>query len=229
MSHPSLIVENAVAALNNADWSGFIKLCDPVSIRRFKSDLVWQFSDHGYSEPLTAEDFMSDMPEMPREVAEYNVAEMERYGDPARRLSLEIDTVSSVQELNELEPEEVLLRWLQARMPFSVEGFPVPSPADEIGTVSHWRPRYAVLGSVRDGPDFAHVVCRRVEDYSEDEEGDDDFNTPRDEAELTRALGPISGLPIATCRRQADGSWRLVADRNLFVLACMSIDEAAES
>jgi hypothetical protein len=166
MSHPSQVIVDAVAAIEREDWSAFIDLCDPVSLRRFKNDLVWQFSDHGYSPPVTVEDFMSEAPEMPREVAEYNLAQMNSYRDPALRLSLELSAVSSLAELKSLESGEVLIRWLKSRMP------------------------------------------RREEEFA------------------IRTWEPSRGMMLmltALCRRQVDGTWRLIAERNLFFLPQMSI------
>jgi hypothetical protein len=244
MSHPSQVVTNAVAALQREDWEGFITLCDPVSVRRFKSNLVWQFADHRSTEPLTVDDLLTDRPEMPREVAEYNLAEMERYRDPVERLRLEISTVSSIEELNGLNPAEVLLRWLEARTPRREDEFSIrkwePSEGlevvevrrlsqDELDTGTIHRPKYLVLGSVRDGPDFAHVVCRQADsdnDEFSDEFATDASGTPPDEVELEHALRYRTMMQTVACRRQPDDSWRLIADRNLFFLAQIAIEDS---
>jgi hypothetical protein len=239
MSHPSQIVTDAVAAIERQDWNAFTDLCDPVSVRRFKNDLVWQFSDHGDSSPITVEQLLDDSPQMPREVAEYNVDEMERYRDPALRLSLEIPTVSSVEELNGLEPTEVLIRWLKSRMPWREEEFSIrqwePSEGLEVTEVRRlsqeeidndviYKPAYVVLGSVRDGDEFAHVISRRADrSPGDDEPADEDYATPADEAELDRTIRNRIHMLTALCRRQADSTWRLVAERNLFFLPQMSI------
>ena len=107
MSHPSQVIVDAVAAIQREDWKAFIELCDPASVRRFKNDLVWQFSDHGYSPPFTVDEFLSDEPDISREVAEYYFSEMNGQRDPAFRLSLEMRTVSSLEELESLEPTEI--------------------------------------------------------------------------------------------------------------------------
>ena len=239
MSHPSQVIVDTVAAIERGDWNAFIDLCDPVSLRRFKNELVWQFSDHGYSPPVTVEDFMSEMPEMPPEVAEYNRAQMNSYRDPAVRLSLELSSVSSLEELKSLEPSEVLIRWLTSRMPRREDEFAVrkwePSRGLEVTEIRRlseeeiagnfiYKPEYLVLGSVRDGEDFAHVVCRHADrGDAAHEEGADNCATPDDEAELNRAFGNRTLMLTALCRRQIDGTWRLIAERNLFFLPQMSI------
>lgn len=212
MSHPVQIVTDAVAAIERGDWGAFIALCDPVSLRRFKNDLVWQFSDHGYSKGVTVEDFMEEMPDMPREVVEYNLAEMERYRDPSLRLQLEISTVSNLDELKRLEPHEVMIRWLQSRMLYRDDEFSI------------WKPAFVMLGSVRDGADFSHVLCRHASaDDDTDEDESEDYVTPRDEKELDRLLRNRTHMLTAVCRRQPDGTWRLIAERNLFFLPMMSL------
>ena len=86
-----------------------------------------------------------------------------------------------------------------------------------------YRPDYLVLGSVRDGEEFAHIVCRHADRRDADDEDADDFATPDDEAELNRALRNRTLMLTALCRRQVDGTWRLIAERNLFFLPQMSI------
>jgi len=141
MSHPSQIITDAVAAIDREDWAAFIDLCDPVSVRRFKNELVWQFSDHGYSRGVEVEDFLEEMPEIPREVAEHYVEEMNSKRDPAYRLSIELSTVSSLAELDGLEPAEVLVRWLQSRMIRREDDFSVrkwgPSQGLEVTEIRH--------------------------------------------------------------------------------------------
>ena len=239
MSHPAQIVADAVGALNREDWNAFVGLCDPVSVRRFKRDLVWQLTDRGPGDPVSVDDFLREMPDMPREVAEYNLAEIERSRDPILRLHLEISTVSSFEELTSLEADQVLLRWLQSRMPRREEEFSTRrwQPADGLEVVELRRlseeeidcgaiskPEYVVLGSVRDGDEFAHVVCRHVlRGWDDCEVEGDDLATPQDELELERALRDRKWIHTAACRKQADGSWRLVVDRGLFFMANMSI------
>jgi hypothetical protein len=239
MSHPSQIITDAVAAIDREDWAAFIDLCDPVSVRRFKNELVSQFSDNGYSRGVEVEDFLEEMPEIPREVAEHYVEEMNSKRDPAYRLSIELSTVSSLAELQGLEPAEVLVRWLQSRMIRREDDFSVrkwgPSRGLEVTEIRRlsqeeldsdfiYKPQYVVLGSVRDGSEFAHVICRHAgRSYAPDEEDSGDYSTPQDEAALSHALENRSLMLTALCRRQADGTWRLIAERNLFFLPQMSI------
>lgn len=240
MSHPSQVIVDAVAAIDREDWNAFINLCDPVSLRRFKNELVWQFSDDGYSpdySDCSLDEFLRDVPEMTREDAEFYSADMHRRLSPAARLNLELSTVSSVEELKGLEPREVLIRWLKSRMPrkgneFSIKGWEPPQglEAEEGDRLSLeelddfvFKAEYVVLGSVRDGPEFAHVVCRHADRHYRDEEESEDNAKPRDEAELDRAIENRTLMLTALCRRQPDETWRLIAERNLFFLPTMSI------
>lgn len=239
MSHPSQIITDAVAAIDREDWAAFIDLCDPVSVRRFKNELVWQFSDHEYSRGVEVEDFLEEMPEIPREVAEHYVQKMNSTRDPAYRLSIELSTVSSLDELKGLEPAEVLIRWLKSRMIRREDDFSVrkwgPSQGLEVTEIRRLsqeeldsdficKPQYVVLGSVRDGKEFAQVICRHADrSDAHDEEKSDDYSTPQDEAELSRALQNRTLMLNALCRRQSDGTWGLIAERNLFFLPQMSI------
>lgn len=239
MSHPSQIITDAVAAIERGDWSAFIDLCDPVSLRRFKNDLVWQFSDHGYSPSATVDEIMNEIPEISREVAEHYLAQMTGDRDPAFRLSLELSTVSSLEELQGLEPSEVLIRWLKSRMPRREEELSIrkwePSEGLEVTEVRRlsqqeldndfiYKPEYVVLGSVRDGDEFAHVVCRHADRPGrDDDEESDGYATPTDEGELDRTIRNRVHMLTALCRRQADGTWRLIAERNLFFLPQMSL------
>ena len=222
MSNPSQVVSDAVAALNREDWETFISLCDPVSIRRFKSDLIWQFTSKGSAEDQTIDDLLDEVPDTPRDSIESELARMSEYRDPVKRLHLEISTVSSLEELQALEPGQVLLRWLQSRMYCRDYDFESLSE-EERERVELLRQQYVVLGSVRDGPDFAQVVCRHVLRNPDYEDDSDDYETPQDERELDRELAVRTWINTAACRRQSDGSWRLVAQRSLFFLANMSI------
>jgi hypothetical protein len=232
VKHPVEVISDSIAALNKEDWQAFTDLCDPVSVRRFKRQLVEQFTEVGPRNSWTAEDFLSAFPDMPRSVAEYRAAEVERQRHPEERLKLEIRNVDSVEELKSLEPSEVLIRWLQTRSPheFWAE---VAESWKEKGENS-WGcgeslSRYTILGSVRDGPEISHVVFRHdwADSVTIDQPEDWDTTIPSDERALSRLLEERSPHAV-TCRKQGDGSWRIVADRNLFFLEMLSVGDAGE-
>lgn len=234
MSHPAQVVADAVNALNREDWDSFVAVCDSVSLRRFKRDLVWQFTDRGPGDISHLDDFLGENRDRPWESADDILGDIERRRSPLERLRLEIRTVSSIEELTALEPGQVLVRWLQARTlrgnEFSAsqwqptEGFDLAECRsqydDELSSGMLPRPEYVVLGSVRDGPDFAQVICSHVLEFEDDS---DDADIPEDEFELERALRRRKWMYTAACRKQSDGSWRLIADRSLFFMANMSI------
>ena len=85
MNTPVEVLEAAFAALNIDDWSGFTDLCDPVSLRAFKTQTLYFHCDEG-DEPyrIDADSLLETDPEMPRAVAEYQAAKMNEITSPAR-------------------------------------------------------------------------------------------------------------------------------------------------
>ncbi len=84
--------------------------------------------------------------------------------------------------------------------------------------------RYSVMGFIPDGEEIAHVFFRTehgvdkifLEEYAE---GLDSL--PDDEQKLAHQLHHRSRPEFATCRRQADGTWRLVADWTLNLVSTL--------
>jgi hypothetical protein len=239
VAHPAQIVTDAIAALSRRDWNAFVPLFDPVSVNAFKRDLEWQFKEPLAGDDITLEDFMSQIPDVPRAVAEYNFEALQKSRlDPEARLKLEIPTISSVQELRSLDAGEVLRRWLQSKMLDETGEYASstwePIPGMEVVEIRKTSPalrlRYTVLGSVRDGDEFAHVVCRDHWERDEivDEDDSDSYTIPADERELSRELAHRSRLHTVTCRRRPDGSWRIIAGRELFFMPYMSSGSLAE-
>ena len=233
MKTPVEVLEAAFAALNIDDWSGFADLCDPVSLRAFKTETLDFHVDDDDRYEVEADDLIESEPDMPRAVAEYQAARMNQVMDPARKLSREFLTIKSVEEVWETDPAKLFVLWLQACSPcrrLEVEGLEEePWEAD-----AAWDPpvtdgrkatrgyRYSVIGSVTDGPDIAHVIYRT--DHGVDKIFPKEYSEwierkPADEQELARQLHHHSDLQFVTCRRQSDGSWRLIANRELRLIS----------
>ena len=96
--HPMDLFEAVVTALREGDLQRAAELCDPVSLRMFHRQLCEQFDSSTGRFGLTAEMLMRASPDMPRDVAEYQIARMRQNSDPERRLREELPSVASVEE-----------------------------------------------------------------------------------------------------------------------------------
>ena len=64
---------------------------------------------------LTVEDMLRMSPEMPREAAEYQVAQFRKHVDPAARLHEDFPDVESLDALRALTAVETFAAWLDGR------------------------------------------------------------------------------------------------------------------
>jgi hypothetical protein len=231
---PSAVLAAAFSALNIDDWAGFTELCDPVSLRAFKRETLEFYvdvDDH-HVEP---EDLLDSEPEMPPEVAEYQAARMNEVTSKDHCLKREFLTVKSAEELRAMDASRMFVLWLQACSPWRRAALEAGTDESwELG--SAWDPpvddgkketrgyRYSVLGCVLDGPAIAHVLYRdehTVDKIFPEEYAESMGTRPADEQELARQLHHGSSPRFATCRRQPDGTWRLIADRYLMLVSSL--------
>src|SRR4029079_13421182 len=84
MKDPLKLFRAAVAALNEERWLDVAQLCDPASLREFKHSALAQF-DLPTNHIWTVEDFLRHSPEMPPEVAQYQVDQIQRQAHPDTR------------------------------------------------------------------------------------------------------------------------------------------------
>jgi hypothetical protein len=235
VNNPAEVLDAALAALNFDDWAGFTALCDPVSLRAFKSETLEHYADDRDDYHVEVEDLLESEPEMPREAAEYKAARMNEITSKAHRLKREFLTVKSVDELPEMDASRMFVLWLQARSPYRRAELEAESE-EPWESDSAWDPpvddgkkatrgfRYSVIGCVPDGEEIAHVLYRSdhtidkifPEEYAELMSG-----RPADEQELARQLHHHSSPRFATCRRQPDGNWRLVVDRFMTLVSSL--------
>ena len=216
---PVAVFESALEALNAEEWIRVAEHCDPVSLRAFHREMIDMFAPPRPEYALTAEVIMQHQPDMPREVAEYQVAEHRRAVDPAARLAYELEGITSLDELRASEPLIVFASWLAARSPRAqirrlIEKGRAPSvPATGFAQKLEWRfYDYAVLGSVPDGEDTAQVVFREQSGAAFMADDPGVVNTlPADERQLMRDVWGRGNARLAFCRRQGDRTWCLVA------------------
>ncbi len=223
--HPMDLFEAAVTALREGDLQRAAELCDPVSLRMFHRQLCEQFDSSTGRFGLTAEMLMRASPDMPRDVAEYQIARMRQNSDPERRLREELPSVASVEELRALEPAAAFAAWLDGRSPRRqiaalVKAGEAPPGAlanqQSFGRLVH---HYVTLGVVSDGDDVAYVLYRHQADEStmrSAEAVQELASLPADEQTFVREQWLHQKPMLLPCRRQADGPWRLHADYDFF-------------
>lgn len=186
---------------------------------------------------LTVEEYLRHSPEMPRAVAEYHVAQHRLMADPLWRMQQELPGVEGVEQLKQLGPEEVFARWLDGRTPrrqierMIAEGRIGAASAEltleQVAPALHYEP----IGVLADGDRVAHVLYRPLEQDPDDagtEAAEWMARMPPDERELTRDLAGRQHPMVATCRRQPDGSWRLIAGYGFLMLGSITICVAPE-
>jgi hypothetical protein len=223
-SDPIALFDAAIDALNREDWLAAARLCDPVSLRSFHRNLLAQVAPAMPVPQLTAEDLMRSSPEMPREVAEFQVAEFRRHSDPGERLRSELPSVPSIAALRELSPAEAFAAHLDGRSfrrqieHMAERGHLSPEVAAR-AAASAKGPlhRYVVLGAFEDGERIAHVLYRMRMDETAPWQGEMAAMVaalPDDEQTLMRDLTFRSHPHVATCRRQPDATWALLADHS---------------
>jgi hypothetical protein len=213
----------AVSALNREDWRGVAALCDPASLSAFRRRMIEQLAPSRPIRTITVEEYMRHSPDMPREVAEYSVAQIQKHADPERRLKDELPGVASVAELRSLDPITVFAKWLEGRsVRRQIERLVAEGRASRAAAAAAIarfaegaQYPYVALGAVPDGDRVVHIVYRH--DVGRQESPSPDArrwleSLPPEEQELVRDID-VSGPPwIAACRRQPDATWRLVAD-----------------
>ncbi len=229
MKDPIELFRAAVEGLEEEKWREVAALCDPVSLRAFKQSFLSQF-ELAPQVSWTVDELIRFSPDMPRAVAEYQIVQIQRQSDPAVRLAWEFPLIGSIEDLRDLEPVEVFARWLEGKSPRgqilaavrdgSISEDAAAAHGAELGRL----PPYESVGAVKDGKDVAYVLYQFARTASGDmsdevKEWMDDLSPEeREFAELA-----LPHPSIATCRRQPDNTWRLIADRDFLHFGSISI------
>ena len=242
ISDPLALFTAVTDALCREDWEAAAELCDPVSLAVFRRQLIEQFQPVEPLHELSVEQYLRHMPEMPREVAEYHVAQHNQQRDSAVRLAQEMPGVQTLDELASLSPEGAFALWLRGRSPRAqveqmvARGQIAASDAqqmlDAVGPVSAFG--YIAVGAIADGDTLAHIVYRW--DVPAEPIPDSDAAswlarlTPQEQV-FAREVSPKLHPQIVSCRRQPNGSWCALADYNFFGMGSFAygvgLDESA--
>lgn len=210
----------AIEIVNRADWHAAAGLCDPVSLVRFRRQLLEQLEPDATRFELTVEEYLRLSPDMPRAVAEYYVAQHRARTDPGQRLREELPEISDLDSLRSMSPEAVFASWLDGRSPrrqierLAAESRITPNRATLPTEVANAMFPYIVIGAVADGQGVAHVLYRLDVTIGNPTNGEAEAwlaRLPADERELAQDLSGREHPRVITCRKQTDGSWRLLA------------------
>lgn len=213
MRTPVDVVTAAFAAINLEDWHTFIGLCDPLSLAVFKRQTVRYLGmlddelEHS-DDPLGLEGDDS---------SSYSV-------EPEFLVRHEIAGARSVDDIREMDPGRVFVRWIQARSFYRDRDLedgrgPEKDEPDRKRNVVGYR--YAVLGSVPVHPSFAYVLACSTDGSPGTDflAGNEHFKEwPDDERRYFCDMCQRSDPLVVECRRIEDGSWRIVARRSFFVM-----------
>jgi hypothetical protein len=215
------LFEAAVDAMDRRDWAGIARLCDPASMAIYRRNLLRRVRPDRADTPLTVETLMQTQPEMPRDAAEYQVRMNARYTDPQAILQDEVPGIPDVAALEAMTAEEVFARHLASyefdhQIERARRHTTIPPELLEHARNQPWpEPGYVLLTTFDDGDRIGYVVYRR--DYGNEATSNDENRTDPGRADHTAeekqlALDLAHGYPeFAPCRRQPDGSWRLIA------------------
>jgi hypothetical protein len=214
----------AVTAVQGGDFLAVARLADPVSLRTFQRQLLQQFAPAVPQVPPTAEDLMQSSPDMPRAVAEYRVSrrrELVEHEDPAQRLPRELPGIASLEVLRSLDSAEVFAAWLDGRslrrqvQRIRDAGGATPAMLAAADQLQVQTDRWVGLGVVHDGAHVAYVAYRSHLDHTatdSDRFAEHLATLPDDEQQLLRETHTGEEPRMIRCRRQADGSWLLLAE-----------------
>jgi hypothetical protein len=217
ISDPVQLFQMIVDRMNRQDWSGAAGLCDPTSLSVFRRNTLAGLAPENKVKPMTVDEYMKMSKGMPREVAEYNVKELNERSSSYSALHEQFPGVASLGALRALEPVEFYAEFLYGRSPQRAirdeaqrgelskraANALLNTPLDDFS--------YEAVGYVRDGDRIAHVVYRFKTQLADGPQMKEWLaNIPEDEREFSTDLLRDHPLTLS-CRRQPDGGWLAIA------------------
>jgi hypothetical protein len=155
------LAKTLFAALDAEDWTGAARLFNPVQVDVWYREFL-QRRPKDQDVLLTVDQYLQHSPDMPREVAEYQVAAM-RKSHRSRSPADELAGVHTWEEAEDLAPVEGYARYLQHRdsreqLRRTESGRSVSREELDEHQIAF---RHAVLGGVEEKDTLVHVVYRR--------------------------------------------------------------------
>jgi hypothetical protein len=233
---PLELFRDAVAALNKADWRAVAAFCDPASLRVFKRKLIDLMTlAPEQAGQITTHELMRAVPNMPRAVAEYQVAQFRESVNPKRRLNAEVPSVKSREELEAMTPAAVFAAWvdgksLRRQVDREVSrGRLTRASAAQVLEEARATFDFRGLAFVPDGDRIGYVIYRYVTSSQRAAPADDgSADKAPDDVEFMRDVSGHSPPMSSTVRRQSDGGWLLVADTDFLTVSQMQVIAGAD-
>lgn len=231
-SDPIEVFEATVRALQEEDWRGVVDLCDQESLAAMHRRIVRPYERRDRSE-LTVETYLRHAPDMPREVAEYHVAQAQKMADEDFPFASAFPGVESIGDIRGMGPRDFYAKWLESNSPRRqiarmVEQGRAPQEALSITArdLKNFYERTAI-GYVLDGKDVAHVLYRQSPaEPTGDPLGEPLEGSPGETDAFTSKVGPRLNPSVMTLTRQKDGGWALIADEALLGTGAIYFDSA---
>lgn len=232
LDDPVALVRAAVAAINASDWTGAVSLCDPISLRAFHRELCALYGPPDPRYLIDADEILKRQPEMPRDAAAYQATAANRYAlERLQRLPVELPGFDSVEAVQRAAPAQVYAAWLEGRSPFAMveqwirDGRIAADVRDAARLSLAGFLQTTPIGAVLDGDRVAHVLYRHRGDPGHPEVA----HLPEDEQAYAREIWARHHPRVSTCRRQDDGSWRLLAGHDFVGLGSTVLTLRAEN
>lgn len=221
---PLALFRVAVERLNAEDFRGAAQCCDPVSLRAFQRETISRFAQAGARRPLQLKDFTYGDPDMPQELAEYNLRKHQEAIGRLDDVSRELPHIANLDALRAAAPHDVFasflegqsIGWMLAR--HVADG--VLSEAD-VGVselLNAFRGNLRPIGVIEVSPSLAHIFFAHdvnAPNSAPDKWAADEVvrvaSLPADEQALNADLRGNSSPRNTHCRRQPSGGWLLIA------------------
>ncbi len=230
-SDPLALFHMAIARSDARDFLGVAHCCDPVSLRAFHRGVLEQFSAPTDYRPQTLDDVRRYDPDMPIEVAEYELKRRNAQVDRRDQLSRELPGVASIDTLRTMSADAVFAAFLDGRSirrqmeRMVADGHAPPQLLVDLEAHPFPPTRLTAIGCVgMDGP-IASIVYRfgtppattpvtlSARDHRDLEAHQQRLAAlPLDEQELAKDCENGAHAMTTNCRRQPDGGWLLLAD-----------------
>lgn len=214
----------AVERMNADDFRGSAQCCDPVSLRAFQRETISRFAEAAARRPLRLKDFTYGDPDMPQELAEYNLRKhleaMSRLDDVSR----EFPRIANLDAMRAAAPHEVFASFLEGqsigcRLARHVaDGALSEADVGVSESLNAFRGNLRPIGVIEVSPSLAHIFFAhdvKAADAAPDNWAAEELariaSLPADEQVLHADLRGNYSPQNTPCRRQPSGGWLLIA------------------